>query len=62
MLFLPYDYYSPFVLDGKEFAEEFVFRFTLLAGSISRGLARYEESKKGGNRESGSDELHREMS
>jgi hypothetical protein len=39
----PYDYYVPFVLDGKEFAEVFpTFHFTPAETSVSRGIKWYK--------------------
>ena len=44
VLKMPYDYYSPFVLDGTEFAEAFPsFRFQTPEESISKGVAWYRE-------------------
>ncbi len=46
VLKMPYDYYSPFVLDGSEFAEAFPsFRFTTPEESVSRGVVWYRERK-----------------
>jgi hypothetical protein len=47
VLKMPYDYYSAFVLDGKEFCGAFPsFQFTPLGESVSNGLAWYEEWRR----------------
>jgi nucleoside-diphosphate-sugar epimerase len=47
ILGMPYDYYSPFVLDGSGFAEAFPsFSYTSPEKSMGAALARYKEREK----------------